>query len=36
MARNTPVKNLEENQKLDSTVAQQLSKALASLHNIED
>ena len=36
MARDNPVKNIEENQKLDATISQQLAKALASLHDIED
>ena len=36
MTRDTPVKNLEENQKLDATIAQQLAKVVASLHDIEN
>ncbi len=36
MARENPVKNLEENQKLDEAVAQQLAKVVQALHDIED
>jgi hypothetical protein len=36
MAPNTPVKNVEETQKLDSAVAEQLAKAVAALRDLED
>jgi hypothetical protein len=36
MAPNAPVKNVEENQKLDAAVAEQLAKAVAALSDIED
>ncbi len=36
MARENPVKNLEENQKLDETVAPQLAKVVQALRDLED
>jgi len=36
MARDTTVKNLEENQKIDPALAQQLAKTLAALHDLEN
>jgi hypothetical protein len=36
MGRDTPVKNVEESQKLDTAIAEQLSKAVAVLSDIEE
>jgi hypothetical protein len=36
MAKNNRLPNLEENQKLDGDVSQQLAKAIENLLNLED